>query len=240
MTVAHVPRLYIPQRLAPGPFMLDAERSRRLYSVMRLRDGDEFRLFSGDGREWRATVLSEGKTGLRCEVHEVVRQEPRPARTIELWCGLVRPSRFDWAIEKAVEAGADVIRPLLSDYSARGDGGSRQKHDRWHRIAIEAAEQSGRLWVPVIAEPARFGDLLARLRGPLVLADPGGMPIHEVVRLLPPSGGVTVAVGPEGGFSPDELARARAAGALPLRLGPNTLRTETAAVVATAVLRAFE
>ena len=238
--MAHIPRLYLPQRFAPGPVQLDAEHSRRLASVMRLRTGDEFRLFSGDGREWRAVVLSEGKTGLRCEVQDVVRQEPRPARTIELWCGLVRPSRFDWAVEKAVEAGADVIRPLLSDYTARGDGASRQKHDRWNRIAIEAAEQSGRLWVPVIAEPARFGDLLARLRGPLVLADAGGMQVSEVARLLPPAGTVTLAVGPEGGFSPDELARARAAGALPLRLGPNILRTETAAVVATGLLRAFD
>ena len=238
--MAHIPRLYLPQRLAPGRLQLNAEQSRRLSAVMRLRTGDEFRLFSGDGREWCATVTVEGKTALQCEVAELTRQEPQPARTLEIWCALVRPSRFEWAIEKCVEAGADVIRPLLADFTARGEGGSRHKQERWHRIAIEAAEQSGRLWMPVVTEPARFTGLLARHHGPLVIGDQHGRNAMEVQRLLPPAGTVAAAIGPEGGFSPEELAKAKAAGALLLRLAPHILRTETAAVAATAVLRALE
>lgn len=237
--MAHIPRLYLPGRIAPGPLVLDAEQSRRLAAVMRVREGDEFRVFAGDGREWRATVTAAQKTKVSASVGEVVRQEPQPALGVEVWCGLVRPNRFEWAIEKCVEAGADLFRPLLTEFAARGDGGSAAKQARWERIAVEAAEQCGRLWMPVMEPPARFLELLARTRGAaLVVGDGGGMPWPEVAKLLPERGRVVVAVGPEGGFSPDELAKARAAGALAASFGPHTLRTETAAVAGTALVRA--
>lgn len=235
--MAHIARLYLPGRLVPGPITLDVEQSRRLAAVMRLREGDEFRLFAGDGREWSATAATVAKGALRAVVGEVARQEPQPPVTVELWVALVRPNRFDWAIEKAIEAGADVIRPFTSEYTARGDFASNAKQQRWQRIVVEAAEQSGRLWVPVIEPPATLDALLARPRGPVVLGDPAGMPWREAAALLPPAGQIAVVVGPEGGFSPAELARAKAAGALATRFGPHILRTETAAVVATALVR---
>lgn len=237
--MAHIARLYVPGRLVAGPVTLDVDQSRRLAAVMRLREGDEFRLFAGDGREWSATAANVTKGALRAVVGEVVRQEPQPPVTVELWVALVRPARLDWAIEKAVEAGADIIRPFTSEYTARGDFASNAKQQRWQRIVVEAAEQSGRLWMPVIEPPATFDALLSHHHGATVLGDPGGMPWREAAALLPPAGRVAVVIGPEGGFGPAELARAKAAGALATRFAPHILRTETAAVVATALVRAL-
>ncbi len=214
-------------------------QSRRLAAVMRMREGDAFIVFCGDGREWGARVESMAKTGIEVTVTELVRQAPLPSLVVEAWCGLVRPNRFDWAIEKFVEAGADVIRPLVSEFSARGEGASRARTERWTRIAVEAAEQSGRLFLAVVEEPQSFDVLLARARQmPVVVAHQAGESWRSISPLLPAAGAVALAVGPEGGFSDDEIARARAHGALLVSLGPHILRTETAIVVATAMLRA--
>ena len=204
---------------------------------MRVREGDEVRLFSGDGVEWRAAVAVAGRGSVRLEVQEEVRRELAPAVVLQVWCALVRANRIEWAIEKCAEAGADEFRPIVSDHAARGDSASPARLERWRRIAVEAAEQSGRVFVPVVEAPLSFAEAIRRHRGTLVLADGTGEPLERLRPLLPAAGRVAVAVGPEGGWSDAERAVARAAGALFLRLGPHILRTETAAVVATAVLR---
>lgn len=236
--MAHVARLYYPGPLATGLLTLTGEQSRRLAAVMRLQEGDEFRVFNGDGREWSATVASAGKAALHARVGEVVRQEPLPAVALELWCALVRPARFDFAIEKCTEAGVDVIRPLLTGHTVR-ESGSAGRQDRWQRIAVEAAEQCGRLRVPVLEPPAPFEDLFRVRRAPLVIGDPRGLAPMAAAPLLPVQGSLVLAIGPEGGFTADELAVARAAGAIALRLGPHTLRTETAAIAAVVIARAL-
>jgi 16S rRNA (uracil1498-N3)-methyltransferase len=206
---------------------------------MRARPGDRLLVFSGEGHEWSATVLAVTRDRLQAEVGEVVRTATPLPLVVECWCGLVRPNRFDWAIEKCTEAGVDVMRPLLSEYSARGDEAGAGRGDRWGRIAVEAVEQSGRLSVPVVTSPARFDHLLATMSFPLVLFDPAGKPWPEMVPLIPERGHVAVAVGPEGGFSPAEVAAAKSRGALVTSLGPNILRTETAAVAGVVLVRSL-
>lgn len=237
--MAHVPRIYLPGRIAPGPLTLDGDAARRLAAVMRMRPGDPFTVFCGDGREWAATVSVVEKNRLQAQVGEVARTATPLPLVIECWCALIRPNRFDWAIEKCTEAGVDVIRPLICAHAARGESVSENREDRWERIAIEAAEQSGRLSVPVFAPPGRFEQLIEQPIGALILFDREGKPWQETVPLIPEQGRVTVAVGPEGGFSAEEVAAARARGALAVSLGPNILRTETAAVAGVALLRSL-
>jgi len=238
--MARQPRIYVPGRIAPGPLHLDKDQSRRLTSVMRLRPGDPFLVFGGDGHEWQATVSGLLKGQVEAEVGELVRQAHSPQLTVDLWCGLVRANRFDWAVEKCTEAGADIIRPLVSEHAARGEDASASRLERWQRIAAEAAEQSGRLFVPVVEPPSPFARLIGTPGHVLVMADASGQAWEQTRRLLPDRGAVAVAIGPEGGFSDTEIVAARARGALVTRLGPNVLRTETAAVVATALLRSHE
>ncbi|MEO6042493.1 MAG: RsmE family RNA methyltransferase, partial [Tepidiformaceae bacterium] len=103
----------------------------------------------------------------------------------------------------------------------------------------EAAEQSGRLSVPVIAPLGKFEQLLSQPIGALILFDRDGRPWPETIPLIPQQGRVTLAVGPEGGFSLDEVASAKARGALVVSLGPNILRTETAALAGVVMLRSL-
>lgn len=237
--VAHGPRLYRPGHIAPGPLTVAGDAAQRLASVMRVRHGDPLFLFSGDGHEWQATVTDVSRGSVRLEVAGILRHVPLPALAIEIWCAIVRPNRFDWMLEKVTEAGADIIRPLLCDRSARGEGGSAARRERWERVVIEASEQSGRLHIPVITEPARFVDLVSHQRTALIVAHlEDAREWRETAALVPARGAVAVAIGPEGGFSPAEVSAAKAHGALLTSLGPNILRTETAALAATVLLRA--
>lgn len=237
--MAHVPRLYIPGRIEPGLLTIGPDAAHRLTAVMRMRTGDAFLLFSGDGREWEATVAVVERNRIQATVGGVSRTAAPLALVVECWCAVVRPNRFDWAIEKCTEAGVDLFRPLLSEHSARGDAPSSNRQERWERIAVEAAEQSGRLSVPVIAPAVTLEHLLDQPGGTLILFDREGKPWPEATALIPMQGRVTLAVGPEGGFSRAEVASAKARGALAVSLGPNILRTETAAVAGVVLLRSL-
>ena len=230
------PRVCLPEGVRPGPLTLEGARARHLTGALRLRRGDGFLVFAGDGREYRARIDGIGRTRVTATVGELARQAPPPARAIEVWCANVRAPRMDWAVEKCVEAGADLFRAIVTERSARGTALAQGRLERWRRIAVEASEQCGRLHLPAIAPLASFAEALAARRGTLLLASPRGAPWAEAAALLPERGVVAVAVGPEGGFSAEEEARASADGAVAVSLGPHTLRTETAAVAATAFL----
>ena len=233
-----LPRICVPEGVRPGPLELREGQARHLAGSRRLRRGDEFLVFAGDGIEYRARVEDLSRDRVAATVGNIVRQEPRPARRVEVWCANVRANRMEWAIEKCVEAGVDVFRPITTEHSVRGQELSVSRHDRWQRIAIEAAEQCGRLYLPVIAPVATLEAALENREGSLVVANRGGPPWREIADRLPEGGTVAIAVGPEGGLSDGEVARAVEAGAVVASLGPNTLRTETAAVVAVALARA--
>ncbi|MCL4239937.1 MAG: 16S rRNA (uracil(1498)-N(3))-methyltransferase [Dehalococcoidia bacterium] len=237
--MSHVPRVYLPGRLAHGVITIDGEAGRHLATVLRIRPGDPLLLLPGDGHEWSATVASVTKAGVVAEVGELVRQEAPPAVVLETWCALVRPGRFEWALEKCVEAGTDVIRPIVTEFAQRGDTPSETKLARWQRIVIEAAEQSGRLFVPVLEAPAPLARIIETYRGALVFGAPTGKPPREVARLLPARGHIALVVGPEGGFSEAETATLARRGGIPTSFGPHILRTETAAVVGTALIRSL-
>ncbi len=235
----HIPRLYRPGHLGPGPLQLEGDDARRLGSVMRLAAGDSFVVFAGDGREWRAAVDTVSRSGLAATVSELVRQAPPPAVVLELWLAVIRPNRFELALEKCVEAGADIIRPVVCEHSQRGDEVSAAKAERWRRIVIEAAEQSGRLYLPVVEPPVPFARALGGFAGAAVFGDAAGGRAPEVAALLPQTGHVAFIVGPEGGFSPAEQAALATRGAIGLSLGPYILRAETAAIAGTALLRSL-
>ncbi|OAI39649.1 hypothetical protein AYO38_07290 [bacterium SCGC AG-212-C10] len=235
--MAHVPRVYVPGRIARGRLSIAGDSARHLQSVLRVRHGDPLLLFSGDGREWSASVLETTRQAVVVTVGEQTRMEAAAPLMLEVWIALVRAQRLDWAIEKVTEAGADIIRPLVTHHASRGDTAGQSRQDRWQRIAVEAAEQSGRLFLPVIEAPIAFDAALARPGVALYIADGAGIPWSEAARLLPARGAVALAVGPEGGFSDDEIARAKSRGAVAVSLGPNVLRTETAALAGVALFR---
>jgi 16S rRNA (uracil1498-N3)-methyltransferase len=167
----------------------------------------------------------------------MVRQAPPPVVVLEVWLPAIRASRLELALEKCTETGADVIRPVVCEFSQRGDQPSPTRRERWQRIVMEATEQSGRLYLPVLASPSKLSQALESFHGAIVFGDQTGTSAAELQRLLPSSGHLALVVGPEGGLTPAETALLRQRGGIPLTLGPYVLRSETAAIAGTALLR---
>lgn len=221
-----------------GQVQLDGDQAKRLGAVMRVKPGDSVLLFPGDGREWSAVVTAVGRGRVLLDVHEIIRQEAAPAVNVDVCLGVVRPNRMDLAIEKCTEAGASLFRPLVCEFSQRHAEGPARL-ERWERIAVEAAEQSGRLFVPVVLEPEPFDRWLATPGKSIVFGERNGMMPTEAEPLLPQGGTVAVAIGPEGGFAPQEAEALKGVGGLGMSFGSNILRTETAAIAGTLFIRSM-
>lgn len=223
---------------AAGILDLRGDLAHRIARVLRLPRAALVDVFDGSGRLWPATLDDVRPAAVRLTLGTPSWRAAPP--TTELLAALIRPSRFEWLVEKATELGATAIRPMICARSAvRPAEIGAARLDRWRRIAIEAAEQCGRATVPEIAQPAQFSQVLAGAAGRLFLAaepDHGpavslGIAAHDIEQTA-----VSVLVGPEGGFTAEEVAAAIAAGATPVSLGPSVLRAETAALAALSVI----
>jgi 16S rRNA (uracil1498-N3)-methyltransferase len=236
-------RLFVDVPLAPGNLPLPRDAARHALQVLRLRAGDPVILFNGDGRQYRARLLEADPraASVRVEAAEAPVRESRLRATLVQ--ALARGEKMDWIIQKATELGAARILPVTSERSeVRLDGTRGKKRlDHWLAIAIAACEQCGRNVVPGIAAPESLEACLAA--HPLATGEarwmlhPGGTTrLRDTVSTATD---VMLAVGPEGGFSANDLAVLRDAGFHALALGPRVLRTETAGLAAMAALQAL-
>ncbi len=242
-----------PDAFAPdgAAVVLSAEESRHLRDVLRLRAGDEAFVFDGEGREFACVVAEAGGRGrgareARLEVRAPVEPErPESPLDLTLAVGLLKGEKFDLVVQKATELGAARVVPVVTqraDVRLRDERDAAARVERWRRLALEAAKQSGRARLPLVETPAAFAELVARppqgdgLR--LLFAERGGRGLDETVgaQAVPPAS-VTALVGPEGGWDDAELDAARGHGWLLVTLGGRTLRAETAALAVCALLQ---
>ena len=222
-------RYYLDQPLALGPVGLAGPEAHHLAVVCRVRPGDRVYLFNGDGRQYLAAVTEASKRGVRLEV-EVI-EEPRRELDcrLEVAAPLPKGDRGQFLIEKLTELGVTNFVPLRTARSVVHP----KDIDKLRRHVIEACKQCGRNVLMGVAPVIDWKDYatrdgLPRLR---LVAHPGGDDL--------PSGGredVACAVGPEGGFTEEEIALAREAGWRVVNLGSRILRVETAALALAAVL----
>lgn len=205
----------------------EADHARR---VKRLGPGDTLTLMNGRGLIALAEVV-EAKRDLSARVVEA-REAPPLAPRLEVWGAPPKGPRLDDMIDALTQIGAALWRPLCT---SRAVVDPREgKLARQERIIREACKQCGRAWLMEVGESATFAEALASAPGMhIVLAHADGEPPERSPTTAP---AVRLLIGPEGGFSPDELARAGAAGADVRRFGPHAMRVETAACVATGVL----
>lgn len=232
-------RVYVDAALSPGARIeLPAAAGLHLAKVLRVRSGDELVLFSGDGREFCASVESVRGTRVAValgEARSVDRESPIAVTLVQC---IARADRMDLIVQKATELGVACIVPVQSRRgvvrleAAQAD--SKAAH--WRAIAAAACEQCGRNRLPAVGAPRRLIDYLGDLpaAGVRLLLAPDAPPApaaHQVGRE------VTVAVGPEGGFDDDEREAFGLAGFRAMSLGPRVLRTETAAIAAVAWLQ---
>ena len=220
---------------------LDEGESHHVLDVLRFSKGDHVTVFDGEGGEARADIVAvEGeKVGLR--IGPKTQSQPLSC-AITLAQAIPKGKHMDFIVQKATELGAARIAPLFSDRTVvqLDVKDAEKKRDKWREIAIEACKQCGQNRVPEIATPRTpkaFFDKQEPSELMLIASlQPDARRIKSVLADYPPPRSVCVLVGPEGDFTPAELALAKSKGCRPVTLGPIILRTETAALYCLSVL----
>jgi len=216
-------RFHVNCELAVGPVELDGPEAHHLATVCRLRPGDAVCLFNGDGSEYPAVIDNVARRVVQLRITGV--ESPRrelPFR-LELAAPLPKGDRGQVLIEKLTELGVTAFVPLRTNRSVVEPRETRL--EKLERYVIEASKQCGRNVLMSIEPPVDWNNFVqAQRRGGKLLAHPGGEPLRS------DRGDVTVAIGPEGGFTEEEIGKARAAGWTLVDLGPRILRIETAAL----------
>lgn len=224
-------QLFYDPDLEPGTHRLRDAEAKHAFQVLRKKVGDRLGLVDGKGGWFEAEVVSISKRECLLEVVEVRREPARANHKLTL---LVAPTknidRFEWILEKATEIGVDVIQPILTEHSER----KRIRPDRLERVLEAAMKQSLRAWKPELGELLPFEEALSRIAptDAKYLAYLGAEDTPLLGQHYAGAGQINIGIGPEGGFSPTEAKLALQQGFEYVSLGPNRLRTETAAIVA--------
>ncbi len=223
--------------------LLPKDAARHL-KVLRPKEGESFELFDGKGA-WRVYSFSAGSLSAADGLH---RENPADRRPLTLFACVTKGSRWDWTIEKATELGVTRIVPVISERTIVRipPGECEAKRRRWLRVAEDAARQSDARWVPEVIAPLSFKESLALVADTDcfvgALTNPPPRPILAEYAAFrgegaARKGGVAAFVGPEGDFTPEELAELLKLGR-PVTFGPTILRAETAAIFAVGALAA--
>lgn len=239
------PRIYLRRALDVGARLeLEKDHLRYLKNVLRLKKGDPLILFSGKGVEYGAVIHEILEDVAAVDI--VDRRNVRDAGIkITLAQALPKGPKMDFIVQKATELGAERILPFhsLRSIPKLAEDKARHKTDRWQKIAIEACRQCGRADIPEVAEIQTFRRTLEEAaEGSLKLIlweEESRRQIKDVLQRRDTQGirDFFVLVGPEGGFSHEEVDAALAAGCLPVSLGPRVLKVETAALAVLAILQ---
>jgi 16S rRNA (uracil1498-N3)-methyltransferase len=236
-----MPRFYCPAPLSPGHTVeLPASVAHHLH-VLRMQPGEALTLFDGCGGQYAALLADIGKKRASATIGAFEDVEAELPFEVTLAQGLPEGSKMDWIIEKAVELGVAAVQPLVAHRSVVRLSGERaeKRHAHWQGVIEAASEQCGRnrlAQLRPVTELKRSLEPDGQVR--ILFSPRADESLAGWARRTPPQA-VTIMVGPEGGFTPEEESAAVAAGAFALSLGPRVLRTETAGVAAIASLCAL-
>ena len=225
---------------AGAEVVLPEDVAAHLLRVLRLQVGDSCVLFNGNGHDYDARISALGKRDARAQIVGVRHLDNESPLRIVLLQGIARGEKMDWILQKATELGVARILPVMSERSeVKLDAERADKRlAHWRGIVVSACEQSGRATVPEIAAPQALAQAAAQRAGRGIILDPFA---DDTLSSLHDTGlrECTIAIGPEGGWSPRDREQLIAAGYEGLRLGPRVLRTETAGIAAIAALQAL-
>lgn len=234
--MADLHRFFIPAASLRGdPITVDGEALHHLRTVLRLAAGAEILLLDGAGGCCRARLENVGRD--RAVALPLARwqagEDLCPLRLLQV---LPKGDKFDLVLQKGTELGVTAFQPVLSSRAVARPEAARTA--RWERIVREAARQSRRPRLPALEPLLPLDRALAAASEPLrlILWEEGAQPLATALPREAP-GGVALLVGPEGGFSPAEVAQAQGGGFVPVHLGPRILRTETAGLAVAAVVQ---
>ncbi len=209
--------------------------------VLKLKAGDQFALFNGDGFDYVAKVIEVSKHKTCVEIIDKYEVNHESPLKITLAQGLAVGEKMDWIIQKSAELGIQFIQPLLTERSIikldreRAD----KKLEHWRAVAISACEQTGRSSIPDILSPLNLiqwlGDQNQKIDSLKLILTPSKA--QNINHLKKPFSSIVFMVGPEGGFSEKEMALALNSAFIPVNIGQRILRTETAPIVALSIMQ---
>lgn len=245
-----------PDALRAQPIILTGDQAHQVRRVLRLRLGDRVTLLDGQGWAYEATLIALSETDAKFQLLQRRPAEGEPAVHITLYQAVLKGERFEWVLQKGTEVGVGAFVPLVCERNVVDDLDAIEgKRERWQRIIREAAEQSGRGRLPVLSPAMLFSQAVATsassLPAPMARLSSEPQPLRLIpweqergARLrdvlrgcnLAPGARIEVLVGPEGGFTTQEIELARHHSVRPITLGPRILRAETAGVVAAALI----
>jgi 16S rRNA (uracil1498-N3)-methyltransferase len=216
---------------------LTADEARHLRDVLRLKPGDDVYVFDGLGREFQCSVSNTKRDAAELRIEaEVEPAKPESQLQLNLCVALLKGEKFDLVVQKATELGVTRFTPLISRYAdihLRDAADATKRVGRWQRIALEAAKQSGRAFVPEVVLPVAFAAALDTEGAGVMFSERGG----EAFEILPATRSITALVGSEGGWAEEEIDAARARNFHIVTLGGRILRAETAAISITTLLQ---
>ncbi len=231
-------RIFVDQKLRAGTVVVLAdEAAHHISRVLRLRLGHPLVLFDGRGGEYDAEISKVNKRSVKVHINQYQEVDNESPLHITLAQGISRGQKMDFILQKAVELGVDRIIPVMTEYgNVRLDEERQQKKIKhWNGVIIGACEQCGRNKIPEIVAPLSFDECLGidvgtdRGMTKIILHSGTGGRLSKLAKV---EGGIMLLVGPEGGFSDDEIEKACAADYQIINIGPRILRTETAALAA--------
>ena len=235
-----VNRAYVDMPLCAGArIALPESAVAHLVRVLRLGTGDTCVLFNGDGHDYDARIASVDKRSASVDILAVRPVGNESPLRITLVQGIARGEKMDWILQKATELGVAAFVPVSSDRSEVKLEGERaaKRLAHWRSVVVSACEQSWRARVPEVAPMRTLAEAVAMLPGAglRLMLDPEAR--EGIDALTSPGGSVSLAIGPEGGWSPNDRDALAAGGFAAIRLGPRILRTETAGIAAIAALQ---
>ena len=236
-------RFYVPQpKIERGMLRVEGGEVRHIRKALRLKVGDEVVVFDGAAREYEGTIVKEGSSFVVIMVQNVVSSKSESPLGIALSQSLLKGEKMDYLIQKATELGVNRIIPFFSSRTIPHLEESRRlkRYDRWKRIAVEASKQCGRGVVPKIDPLQDFFEMVQTatqdsLR--LILWEKEGVRLREILKGLKEKKKIFFVIGPEGGFTQEEVKHARREGFIPVNLGRRILRSETSSLCLLSILQ---
>jgi 16S rRNA (uracil1498-N3)-methyltransferase len=241
-----MPRFFVPKEaFFEGGVKIEGQDARHIARSLRMAAGDEIWVCDNEGNEYLATLTRIRDEECECEIKEKRCGTSEPPVDITLFMAYPKSDKLETVIQKAVELGASRIVPFESSRCIKRPKAEKaeKQNARLMRIAEEAAKQCGRAKLPSVSEPLSFGAALSEAKNSelalFCYEGEGTVSLKKVLTENSAVKSISVTVGSEGGFSPEESEKAKEAGLIPVNLGPRILRCETAPAYALSAISYF-
>lgn len=236
-----IPRIFTTQQLTTSSsVILEKEAANHVSRVLRMTAGQQVELFNGNGNSYLTTIVSVERNQVTVKITEVYNTDNESPLNIHLYQGVSRGDKMELTLQKGVELGVKQFTPLITERCGvkLDDKRWQKKHEHWQKVIESACEQCGRNFIPTLHPVIKLQAALTHLNDNSFFMHPYAKTGFKSVSANIDSE-IQLWVGPEGGFSDEEISWVTAHGCNPVQLGPRVLRTETAALAAVAVMNSL-